>query len=85
MCPRPRRSQAPPLLRFPLALCLYVSFPRAFASSKAKRFLRECYGVLAVGGILRAVVPDLRAICEEYLNGGGEPRVPELLCYAPPD
>jgi hypothetical protein len=44
--------------------------------SKANSFLRECYRVLAMGGILRVVVPDLRAICEEYLNGvaGESPR-----------
>jgi len=54
-------------------LYVYTShFLEHLPTSKARRFLRECYRVLAAGGILRVVVPDLRAICEEYLKGGGE-------------
>lgn len=33
---------------------------------EAKRLLGECFRVLGPGGILRAVVPDLKAIVEEY-------------------
>jgi SAM-dependent methyltransferase len=33
------------------------------------RFLRECHRVLAPGGILRVVVPDLRAIVDGYREG----------------
>jgi SAM-dependent methyltransferase len=36
--------------------------------SEAKRLLNECYRILAPGGVLRVVVPDLEAIVREY-NG----------------
>jgi predicted SAM-dependent methyltransferase len=36
----------------------------------ARRFLRECHRLLAPGGILRVVVPDLRRITERYLKTG---------------
>jgi len=39
-------------------------FPRAFALL----FLQECYRVLAPGGVLRVVVPDLEAIARLYLG-----------------
>lgn len=34
----------------------------------ARRLLRECHRVLAPSGILRLVVPDIRAIISEYLD-----------------
>jgi predicted SAM-dependent methyltransferase len=34
----------------------------------AKRLLRECHRVLVAGGILRVVVPDLLALCQEYIT-----------------
>lgn len=36
--------------------------------SEAKRLLRECFRTLQQGGVLRMVVPDLRAIVAEYLG-----------------
>jgi len=51
-------------------LYVYTShFLEHLPAGKAKGFLGECYRVLTAGGILRVVVPDLRAICEEYLDG----------------
>lgn len=35
---------------------------------ESERLLRECFRVLAGGGILRVVVPDLNAIVREYLG-----------------
>jgi len=42
---------------------------------EARELVRECFRVLAAGGVLRIVVPDLRAIIREYLGDGriGEP------------
>jgi SAM-dependent methyltransferase len=42
---------------------------------QAQRLIRESYRVLAEGGILRIVVPDLASIVQEYLGGRpfGEP------------
>jgi len=34
----------------------------------AEAFLRECYRVLKVGGVLRLVVPDLEALCRAYIS-----------------
>ena len=36
--------------------------------TEAKRLLAECFRVLEPGGVLRLVVPDLRAIVGEYLG-----------------
>lgn len=36
---------------------------------QGRHFLKECCRVLAPGGVLRIVVPDLRHIAEEYLAG----------------
>jgi SAM-dependent methyltransferase len=35
---------------------------------EAERLLRECFRVLRSGGLLRLVVPDLRAVVDEYLG-----------------
>ena len=34
-----------------------------------RRFLRQCHRVLRVGGIIRLVVPDLRHVVNEYVEG----------------
>jgi SAM-dependent methyltransferase len=49
---------------------------------EARRLLRECLRVLRRGGVLRMVVPDLRALVERYLGPGGSwwPEDPEGLC-----
>ena len=62
---------------------------------EAKRLLAECFRVLEPGGILRLVVPDLRAIVREYLGETPFPdsaesstrpadRVNERLAMRPP-
>ena len=66
----------------------------------AKRLLRECLRVLRSGGVARFVVPDLKAIAQEYLgvgteiaagagDGFGAPSLsehrPELAALAPAD
>ncbi|HLJ40209.1 MAG TPA: methyltransferase domain-containing protein [Candidatus Acidoferrales bacterium] len=53
---------------------------------EAKELVRECFRVLAPGGVLRIVVPDLRAIIREYLGDGriGEPS-PESDALRPAD
>jgi SAM-dependent methyltransferase len=58
-----------------------LPFPAGFASAvygshvlehlyldEAERLLLECHRVLRSGGILRLVVPDLRAVVDEYLG-----------------
>ena len=35
---------------------------------EAKRLLKECYRVLKPGGILRIVLPDLKAMVQEYID-----------------
>ena len=50
--------------------------------TEALRVLKECHRVLAPGGVLRVVVPDLRAIVMEYLGEsviGDPPRPPRCL------
>jgi predicted SAM-dependent methyltransferase len=37
-------------------------------SDEARKLIRECFRVLAAGGVLRIVVPDLGAIIREYLG-----------------
>ena len=52
--------------------------------SEALPFLRECHRVLAPGGILRAVVPDLETIARLYLNyldGGLAGDLQAARCY----
>jgi predicted SAM-dependent methyltransferase len=39
-----------------------------FTKDEALRFIKECYRVLIPGGTIRVAVPDLEAICKEYLN-----------------
>lgn len=36
---------------------------------EGKKFIQECYRVLRKDGVIRIVVPDLKAFVEEYLNG----------------
>jgi predicted SAM-dependent methyltransferase len=37
---------------------------------EGQRLMAECFRVLQAGGVLRVVVPDLRAIAEEYVGNG---------------
>ena len=37
---------------------------------EGERFLKECHRVLREGGVLRILVPDLRKIVDEYIEGG---------------
>ena len=47
---------------------------------EANALLRECVRVLRRGGVLRIVVPDLKAMVVQYLNGPKTPRIPpEML------
>jgi len=39
-----------------------------FDNDLALRFLRECYRILKVGGVVRIVVPDLDRIVHEYVQ-----------------
>lgn len=39
-----------------------------FPKEKAPGFIRECYRVLKLGGIMRVVVPDLENIASEYIK-----------------
>ncbi len=41
-----------------------------FSKDDGRAFLNECHRVLAADGILRVVVPDLRHVVTEYLQGG---------------
>jgi len=40
-----------------------------FTREDGLRFLNECYRVLKKGGIIRIIVPDLKALILEYING----------------
>lgn len=51
---------------------------------EAKRLLSECQRVLAPEGVLRIVVPDLRAIVEEYLGGDPLDPLPPHETFASP-
>lgn len=48
---------------------------------EAEGLLRECRRVLRRGGVLRLVVPDLRAAVEEYVSGGGADLLNERLAF----
>ena len=53
---------------------------------EANRLLAECHRVLAPEGVLRIVVPDLRAIVEEYLGGDPlDPLPPDEAFVSPAD
>ncbi len=53
---------------------------------EAKSLLAECQRVLAPEGVLRIVVPDLRAIVEEYLGGDElDPLPPDAATPSPAD
>ena len=51
---------------------------------EATRLLAECHRVLAPEGVLRVVVPDLRAIVEEYLGGDPLDPLPPIAPLASP-
>jgi SAM-dependent methyltransferase len=52
------------------AQVIYSShFLEHLSKQDGARFLRECHRVLAPGGILRIVVPDLRAVVDAYREG----------------
>jgi len=42
-----------------------------FSSHDAVRFMRECFRVLKPGGTCRVVVPDMEAICRQYMEALG--------------
>ncbi|HZP88885.1 MAG TPA: methyltransferase domain-containing protein [Burkholderiales bacterium] len=59
---------------FPWADCstdvVYTSHTlEHFSKEAGRRFLKECYRVLRKNGIIRIVVPDLRYLVVEYLEG----------------
>jgi len=68
--PHPRRSQAITVFRCFCERRLFLPRPRASLREEGQRLIAESFRVLAPGGILRIVVPDLRAIVEEYLGNG---------------
>lgn len=45
-----------------------------FTREEGHNFLAECHRVLRENGIIRIVVPDLRHVVVEYLEGGGSRR-----------
>src|SRR5262249_39619387 len=49
----------------------------------AKRLLRECRRVLKPGGVIRIVVPDLKAVALEYLGMPGKDGGPALAEHRP--
>jgi SAM-dependent methyltransferase len=66
-----RIHDAAKVLPYPDSSLLYAytsHFLEHLPPGTAKGFLRECYRVLTIGGILRVVVPDLLGICQEYVN-----------------
>ena len=57
-------------LPYPDSSLLYVytsHFLEHLPAQAAKHLLLECHRVLVPGGILRVVVPDLLALCQEYV------------------
>lgn len=58
-----------------------ASFSTVYAShllehlyhGEGKRLMRECYRVLKPGGVLRIVVPDLRAVIDDYIASRSRP------------
>ena len=48
---------------------------------EGERLLAECFRVLRAGGVLRLVVPDLRAVVDEYLADGDADRMNERLGF----
>jgi predicted SAM-dependent methyltransferase len=45
----------------------------------ATRFLRECHRILAPGGVLRIVVPNLRVFVDDYVGDGDADRLMNRL------
>lgn len=50
----------------------------------AERLLEECFRVLRPGGVARFVVPDLRAVVEEYLGKARFPESDSKSAVSPP-
>jgi SAM-dependent methyltransferase len=50
--------------------CIYTSHTlEHLRREDGERLIQECYRILKPGGVLRIVVPDLKASVEDYLNG----------------
>ena len=65
--------------------CIYTSHMlEHFSREAAKKFLKEAFRVLAVGGVLRVVVPDISIAIEKYNASVDADDFMEGILVAPP-